>query len=291
LSKLKNAESPILLDPVESLTTDLDEPDTTQCGLCDLNCVSEASLDFHIKTVHKRLHVCTRCPHFMSMIKNKLTKHLAFAHKEPPAKRRSSRYDCKHCLFSTRDMKDMSSHQIEKHSLQLRYTTPPPTRPAATIINLSNKNNNSIQRTPSAEPSSENKADSAEIKGPQETAKQIAKKKLAEQKSVTIKPAKTKIRSNPKKFLMKCTLCSFQTSTSDLINYHFGKQGHFATGVKVACPHCPYMATNPKDLYSHGKTHTEGFVLFSYICKLCTFKAISLASIEKHILHHSRNKI
>ena len=101
------------------------------------------------------------------------------------------------------------------------------------------------------------------------------------------KKCKQKVESNSKKYIMKCSLCSFETSTSELINYHFGKEGHFATGVNVTCPHCPYMASSPKDLYRHGKSHSQGFVLFSYICKLCNFKAITLASIENHIKQHS----
>ena len=57
---------------------------TDLCVLCDEKCDSSQSLDYHLKTVHMRLFVCTKCPNFTTMIKEKLTRHLASDHNQTP---------------------------------------------------------------------------------------------------------------------------------------------------------------------------------------------------------------
>jgi hypothetical protein len=81
---------------------------------------------------------------------------------------------------------------------------------------------------------------------------------------------------------MKCGLCEFKSSNVEEINNHIGKDGHFGPGKQPICPHCPFLAANPKELLDHGKSHFVGFVLITYICTVCSFKASSLANIEKH---------
>ncbi len=54
------------------------------CLLCDVKCVSSDALDFHVKTVHLRLFVCTKCPDYTTMIHAKLVRHVANEHKEIP---------------------------------------------------------------------------------------------------------------------------------------------------------------------------------------------------------------
>ena len=133
---LKNAESPVVWKPLdlESWITEFNvsDQDANLCVFCDLTYDNEPTLDFHIKTVHKRLYVCSKCPHFMSMIKDKLTKHLIIVHKEaqiplktcldgfPVKNRKYKIYECDHCWFSTRKEQAMKSHLNEKH-----LTNPP----------------------------------------------------------------------------------------------------------------------------------------------------------------------
>ena len=151
---------------------------------------------------------------------------------------------------------------------------------------ISNENNNSDLKPNPTTLHYDQKADSFETRAYQVSKSPERAKSISTEEN-NAKPKISKTQFYSAKFMMKCTLCSFQTNNSELINHHFSKEGHFAKGVKVACPHCPYMAASPKELYQHGKRHMEGFVLFSYVCKLCNFKAMSLASIEKHIGHHS----
>ena len=54
--------------------------DCHECVLCDEVFETGDKLDFHFKTVHQRLYVCTNCPNFTSMFKFKLDKHLESAH-------------------------------------------------------------------------------------------------------------------------------------------------------------------------------------------------------------------
>ena len=54
------------------------------CLLCDVKCVSSDALDFHVKTFHLRLFVCTKCPEYTTMIQAKLIRHMGNEHKEMP---------------------------------------------------------------------------------------------------------------------------------------------------------------------------------------------------------------
>ena len=56
------------------------------CVLCDEKCNSVKALDFHVKTVHLRLFVCTKCPEYTTMIKAKLIRHMVKEHKQSPVK-------------------------------------------------------------------------------------------------------------------------------------------------------------------------------------------------------------
>jgi hypothetical protein len=60
--------------------------DSTTCVLCDAKCETDVSLDFHVKTIHQRLFVCTKCPAYTTMIRAKLKRHLETEHNQVPAK-------------------------------------------------------------------------------------------------------------------------------------------------------------------------------------------------------------
>ena len=52
----------------------------TNCVLCDKIFGSQSNLDFHIKTIHLRMLVCSKCPNFSTLIKIRMERHYRNVH-------------------------------------------------------------------------------------------------------------------------------------------------------------------------------------------------------------------
>jgi hypothetical protein len=93
---------------------------------------------------------------------------------------------------------------------------------------------------------------------------------------------------NGNKFSLKCSLCKETFSNENEMENHLGPQGHFAPGKSVICEECPFMATSKEELLDHGKSHYDGFKLFEYHCKKCSFKSMGVERIRMHLTSSTR---
>jgi hypothetical protein len=93
---------------------------------------------------------------------------------------------------------------------------------------------------------------------------------------------------NGNKFSLKCSLCKETFSNENEMENHLGPQGHFAPGKSVICEECPFMATSKDELLDHGKSHYDGFKLFEYHCKKCSFKSMGVERIRMHLTSSTR---
>jgi hypothetical protein len=93
---------------------------------------------------------------------------------------------------------------------------------------------------------------------------------------------------NGNKFFLKCSLCKETFSNEMEMENHLGPQGHFAPGKSVICEECPFMASSKEELLDHGKSHYNGFKLFEYHCKKCSFKSMGVERIRMHLTSSTR---
>jgi len=119
----------------------------TNCLICKEKFGSTKKLDLHIKVVHLRMYVCSKCPNFSTMIKMRMTQHNSKVHydddeniaksKKRPADNSTPsdhsdsakqwksdsdaedeigpRFECDLCWFTLETQEELDSHVKDKH--------------------------------------------------------------------------------------------------------------------------------------------------------------------------------
>ena len=59
---------------------------SSNCFLCNEKFAAQSSLDFHTKTAHLGVYICTKCPSFTTLIKMRYIQHNRKVHNETEAK-------------------------------------------------------------------------------------------------------------------------------------------------------------------------------------------------------------
>ena len=118
----------------------------TNCVLCDKIFGSQSNLDFHIKTIHLRMLVCSKCPNYSTLIKIRMERHYRNVHQsempleplagpgyvkagageqnvtmrsfkpdQPTRLNAGPSFPCYHCAFTATSRSGLSNHFNGKH--------------------------------------------------------------------------------------------------------------------------------------------------------------------------------
>lgn len=274
----------------------------TCCLLCDASCDSDKTLDFHIKTIHKRLFVCTMCPNFTTMLQPRLTHHLLSVHKnETTSEKVDSQTPSTTKMDSGSDSPDVevleSFDEKSVSSLKTKndvddmdelkvfecdscwFTTHQRPELGEHLMSQHGFSKEAARLYISKPFSDSNKLSGhvPTVKTPIRSSSDSSNSSCTSTSSGTSKNLFKQMRC-----VMKCGLCDYKTNDVFSINSHVGRGFHFAPGKESICPHCPFTPANSSELVEHGKSHFANFALITYMCSRCSYKADNVETQEKH---------